>query len=83
MRIESIADESKECGMAAQTNWASEGPEVNHIASFEIDDATSGEVALDHNELRGNELPRIIGTLTFRPVCENRTKRTLVNGELS
>jgi formate hydrogenlyase transcriptional activator len=88
MSIESIADESKECGMAAQTNWASERPEVNHIASFEIDDATSGEVALDHNELRGNELPRIIGSsaalrhvLSLVRVVAPTNATVLINGE--
>jgi formate hydrogenlyase transcriptional activator len=88
MSIESIADESKECGMAAQTNWASEGPEVNHIASFEIDDATSGEVALDHNELRGDELPRIIGNstalrhvLSLVRVVAPTNATVLINGE--
>jgi len=88
MSVESIADESKECGMAAQTNWASEGPEVNHIASFEIDDATSGEVALDHNELRGNELPRIIGNsaalrhvLSLVRVVAPTNATVLINGE--
>jgi formate hydrogenlyase transcriptional activator len=47
--------------MAAQTNWASERPEINHIASFEIDDAASTKARLDDNDLSGNELPRIIG----------------------
>src|SRR5882757_7578195 len=88
MRIESIADEPKECGMAAQANWASEGPEVNHIVSFEIEDATSGKVALDHNELRGDVLPRIIGNsaalrhvLSLVRVVAPTNATVLINGE--
>ena len=89
MSSESIADESKECGIAAQTNWASEMPEFNHIASFEIDDARSGGAALDHNELRGNEmLPRIIGNsaalrhaLSLVRVVAPTNATVLINGE--
>ena len=46
--------------MAAQATWISELPEVKNRASFENDDATS-TVALDSDEVRGRELPRIIG----------------------
>jgi formate hydrogenlyase transcriptional activator len=89
MSSESIADESKECGIAAQTNWASEMPEFNHIASFEIDDARSGGAALDHNELRGNEmLPRVIGNsaalrhaLSLVRVVAPTNATVLINGE--
>ena len=89
MSSESIADESKECGIAAQTNWASEMPEFNHNASFEIDDARSGGAALDHNELRGNEmLPRIIGNsaalrhaLSLVRVVAPTNATVLINGE--
>ena len=89
MSSESIAGESKECGIAAQTNWASERPEFNHIASFEIDDAMSGEAALDHNKLRGNEmLPRIIGNstalrhaLSLVRVVAPTNATVLINGE--
>ena len=89
MSSESIADESKGCGIAAQTNWASEMPEFNHIASFEIDDARSGGAALDHNELRGNEmLPRIIGNsaalrhaLSLVRVVAPTNATVLINGE--
>src|SRR5258708_10360557 len=88
MRIESIADEPKECGMAAQANWASEGPEVNHIVPFEIDDATPGQVALDHKELRGDKLPRLIGNsaalqhvLSLVRVVAPTNATVLINGE--
>jgi transcriptional regulator with GAF, ATPase, and Fis domain len=46
--------------MAAQASWASEAPAVNHTASFEIEDATSENVALDV-ELHGSGLPHIVG----------------------
>jgi formate hydrogenlyase transcriptional activator len=47
--------------MAVQTSWASEAPPITHIASFEIEGATSAKVALDGNELCGSGLPRIVG----------------------
>jgi transcriptional regulator with GAF, ATPase, and Fis domain len=46
--------------MAAQATWISELPEVKNRVSFENDDAAS-TTALDSDELRGRELPRIIG----------------------
>ena len=75
--------------MAAQTNWASERPKVNHIASLEIDNAMSGETALDYNGLRGNEmLPRIIGNsaalrhaLSLVRVVAPTNATVLINGE--
>ena len=47
--------------MAAQTSWASAARAVNHPASFEIEDATSANIALDNNELCGSGLPGIVG----------------------
>src|SRR5258708_4921143 len=88
MRIESIADEPKECGMAAEANWASEGLEVNNIVPFEIDDAMPGQVALDHKELRGDKLPRLIGNsaalqhvLSLVRVVAPTNATVLINGE--
>src|SRR6266851_7389845 len=46
--------------MSAQATWISELPEVNHNASFEVEDSRS-TVALDSNELCLNDLPRIVG----------------------
>ena len=47
--------------MAAQAIWASEGHVVNHNASFQIEDATSANVALHSDERYGIGLPRIVG----------------------
>jgi formate hydrogenlyase transcriptional activator len=47
--------------MAAQAIWASEAPAINHNASFNIEDATSANHALDSNELCGRGLPHIVG----------------------
>src|ERR1700722_5073890 len=44
--------------MATQASWATEAPEVNDAAFFEIEDATPAEVAL---ELCDSGLPRIVG----------------------
>ena len=46
--------------MSAQATWISELSEVNHNASFEVEDSRS-PVALDGDELRGREFPRIVG----------------------
>jgi formate hydrogenlyase transcriptional activator len=47
--------------MAAQANWAGDARVVNPTGSFEIEDATSPKATLDSNDLRGSELPRIVG----------------------
>jgi formate hydrogenlyase transcriptional activator len=47
--------------MATQTSWANEMRAIDHNLSFEIEDATSAKVALDHNELFGNGVPHIVG----------------------
>ena len=57
--------------MSAQATWISELPEVNHNASFEVEDATPANVALDSEELRGRGFPRIIGkSAALRRVIE-------------
>ena len=73
--------------MSAQATWISELPEVNHNASFEIEDATS-TVALDSDELRGSGLPRIIGksaalrrVLDMVRVVAPTDATVLINGE--
>jgi formate hydrogenlyase transcriptional activator len=52
--------EIKEEKMSAQGTWISELPKGNHNTSVEVEDATS-IVALDSDELRGRDLPRIVG----------------------
>ncbi len=47
--------------MATPATWASELPVVNHPGSFEIEDATPANVALDGDELCVHDLPRIVG----------------------
>ena len=47
--------------MAAQTCWAREVTAVNRDASFEIEDATPANIAINSNELSGSGLPRIVG----------------------
>jgi formate hydrogenlyase transcriptional activator len=47
--------------MAANASWAIDVPAINHNASFEIEDATPADVALDNNELCGRGSPRIVG----------------------
>jgi formate hydrogenlyase transcriptional activator len=74
--------------MAVQTSWASEAPAVTHIASFEIERATSVKVALDSNELCGSGLPRIVGNsaalrrvLGMVRVVAPTDATVLINGE--
>ena len=74
--------------MAAQTFWASEAPEVNHIASFETEDAMPADVVHDSSELCANGLPRIIGTsaalrrvLGMVRVVAPTDATVLINGE--
>src|ERR1700680_4419571 len=74
--------------MAAQTCWVSEEPTVNHNASFEAEDSVSAKVALDSNELRINELPRIVGNsdalrrvLDMVRVVAPTDATVLINGE--
>src|SRR5258705_1168139 len=74
--------------MAVQTSWAREAPAVNHIASFEIEGATSVKVALDSNELCGSGLPRIVGNsaalrrvLGMVRVVAPTDATVLINGE--
>jgi formate hydrogenlyase transcriptional activator len=73
--------------MPAQATWISELPEVNHNASFEVEDATS-TVALDGDELPSTGFPRIIGTsLALRRVLDMvrvvapTDATVLINGE--
>ena len=73
--------------MAAQATCISELPEVKNRASFENDGATS-TVALDSGELRGRELPRIIGqsnalrrVLGMVRVVAPTNATVLINGE--
>src|SRR5258708_7698159 len=74
--------------MAAQTCWANEVSEVNHNASFAIDDTTSANVALDSNEFCGSGLPRIVGksaalrrVLGMVRVVAPTDATVLINGE--
>src|SRR6267378_3094082 len=74
--------------MAVQTSWGSEAPVVTHIASFEIEGATSVKVALDSNELCGSGLPRIVGNsaalqrvLGMVKVVSPTNATVLLNGE--
>ena len=74
--------------MAAQTSWASETPEVDDSASFEIEDAKSTNRALDSNVLCGNGFPKIIGTssalrrvLAMVRVVAPMDATVLINGE--
>jgi len=74
--------------MMAQASWASEAPATSYNASFELVDATSTNIAPDNNELRGNGLPRIIGSsATLRRVLDMvqvvapTDATVLINGE--
>jgi len=74
--------------MAAQTCWATEGPALNHSASFEIKDTTSPKVALDSHELCASGLPCIVGnSAALRRVLEMvrivapTDATVLINGE--
>ena len=50
--------------MAANASWAIESPAINHHTCFEIEDTKSSKIALDHRELGGSGLPRIVGNST-------------------
>jgi len=50
--------------MAANATWAIESRAINHSASFKIEDTKSSKIALDHSEIRGSGLPRIVGNST-------------------
>src|SRR6266478_6362604 len=74
--------------MAAQASWASEVHVVNHNLSFQIEDATSANVALHSDELYGSELPRIVGSsaalrrvLGIVGVVAPTDATVLINGE--
>src|SRR4029077_19568918 len=74
--------------MSVQTSWASEAPAANHSASFEIQDATSAEVAPECDELYGSGLPRIVGSsaalrrlLGLVRVVAPTDATVLINGE--
>ena len=71
--------------MATQASWATEAPEVNNTAFFEIEDATSAEVAL---ELCDSGLPRIVGNsaalrrvLAMVRIVAPTDATVLINGE--
>jgi len=74
--------------MAAQASWASEVHVVNHNASFQIEDATSANVALHGDELYGSGLPRMVGNsaalrrvLGIVGVVAPTDATVLINGE--
>ncbi len=74
--------------MAAQASWASEVHVVNHNASFQIEDATSANVALHGDELYGSGLPRMVGNsaalrrvLGMVGVVAPTDATVLINGE--
>src|SRR6266436_1326707 len=74
--------------MAAQASWASEVHVVNHNASFQIEDATSANVALHGDELYSSGLPRIVGNsaalrrlLGIVGVVAPTDATVLINGE--
>src|ERR1700734_1605427 len=71
--------------MATQASWATEAPEVNDAAFFEIEDATPAEVAL---ELCDSGLPRIVGNsdalqrvLDMVRIVAPTDATVLINGE--
>jgi formate hydrogenlyase transcriptional activator len=73
--------------MAAQAAWIGELPEIRNRASFEINDAAS-KVAFESDQLRGRELPRIIGksaslrrVLDMVRVVAPAGATVLINGE--
>jgi len=83
-----MADKREERKMAATASMISEMPAINHNVSFEIEDATPAEVALDSDELRDSGLPRIIGNsaalrrvLDMVRVVAPTDATVLINGE--
>jgi len=74
--------------MAAQTCWAREVTAVNRDASFEIEDATPANIAINSNEPSGSGLPRIVGNsnalrrvLDMVRVVAPTDATVLINGE--
>jgi transcriptional regulator with AAA-type ATPase domain len=74
--------------MAALSSWAREESAVNGTPLFQIDDGTSARISLDNNELRGSELPNIIGdsaalrrVLAMVRVVAPTDATVLINGE--
>ncbi len=74
--------------MAAQASRALTLPAVNDSASFEIEDVTSAQVALESDELYGSGSPRIIGNsaalrrvLGMVRIVAPTDSTVLINGE--
>ena len=74
--------------MATQSRWITKAPTFDHLASFEVDDAASPKVKLDHDELSATRLPRIIGESAALRHVLNMVKlvapthaTVLINGE--
>jgi DNA-binding NtrC family response regulator len=74
--------------MAAQASWARKLHAVNDSESFEIAHLTSGQVALDSDELYSNASPRIIGNsaalrhvLGMVRIVAPTDSTVLINGE--
>jgi len=74
--------------MPAQTCFASEVPAVNYSESFEAEGSVSAKVALDSNEPRLNDLPRIVGksaalrrVLGMARIVAPTGATVLINGE--
>jgi formate hydrogenlyase transcriptional activator len=74
--------------MAVATGWETEAPAINHNASFEIEDPTSANVALDSDELCGSGSPRIVGNsaalrrvLGMLRIVAPTDATVLINGE--
>jgi formate hydrogenlyase transcriptional activator len=74
--------------MAANATWAIESPATNRSAGFQIEDTISSKSALDNNEFRGSELPRIVGNsaalrrvLSMVEVVAPTDATVLINGE--
>jgi formate hydrogenlyase transcriptional activator len=74
--------------MATLSSWAHEESAVNGTPLFQIDNGTSARLSLDNNELRGNELPNIIGdsavlrrVLAMVRVVAPTDATILINGE--
>jgi formate hydrogenlyase transcriptional activator len=73
--------------MAAQASWASEAPEINHTASFEVEDGPSNKVEPD-SEFHGSGSPGIVGNspalervLSMVRVVAPTDATVLINGE--
>ncbi len=73
--------------MAANATWAIESSAINHHTCFEIEDTESSKIALS-SELRGSELPRIVGNsgalrrvLEMVRIVAPTDATVLINGE--